>query len=213
MGLIFKIIGILLLIVCWLAIPSAQAAENSLQIAIAAPFSGEQSEYGNLIWQGANIAVENLNKAGGILGLPLTLVKINHSCDSNSAPNLLNQLNNQHAVVAVLGHVCSSGSIVSLNNYAKTGKLLITPISSNTILLRHGHYTFFSLTEHNDSPNNVIILQSQAATEAVIQALLHSKTYSGNALATWLHYNQVHTSLGKLSWDTNGSLYQHRKSI
>src|ERR1700746_2113065 len=51
----------------------ASSAE-SLKIGVVAPLTGSAAEWGRYEIQGANLATEEVNKAGGVLGRPIELV-------------------------------------------------------------------------------------------------------------------------------------------
>src|SRR5260370_42682742 len=52
----------------------AVAAADPIKIGMVAPLSGPGAESGRFQTQGAKLAAEEINKAGGVLGRPLELV-------------------------------------------------------------------------------------------------------------------------------------------
>ena len=58
---------------------------TSYKIGVAAPFTGQYSEYGDMVYNGAKLKVDQVNEAGGIDGVPVVLVKGDELCDPKEA--------------------------------------------------------------------------------------------------------------------------------
>src|SRR5579863_8007520 len=57
-----------------IALPTATKAADPIKIGVVAPLTGPIADAGRYGVQGARLAVEEVNKAGGVLGRPLELV-------------------------------------------------------------------------------------------------------------------------------------------
>jgi branched-chain amino acid transport system substrate-binding protein len=109
-------------------VPGAQAQD--IPIAVVGPITGQYAIFGEQMRRGAQLAVDDLNAKGGILGKKLKLEVGDDACDPRQAVAVANQLASRK-VVFVAGHYCSSSSIPASQVYNEAGMLQITPASTN----------------------------------------------------------------------------------
>jgi len=105
-------------------------AADTITIGMAGPITGDLAEFGAQLKRGAEQAVADINKAGGVLGKQLTLEEGDDQCDPKQAPIVANDLVSKK-VVFVAGHFCSGSSIPASAVYHEEGILQITPASTN----------------------------------------------------------------------------------
>ena len=86
---------------------SATAAQADIKVGVAGPMSGQYSWFGEQMERGAELAVEDLNAAGGVLGKQVELIVGDDACDPEQAMAVANQFIAE-GVVFVAGHWCSS---------------------------------------------------------------------------------------------------------
>jgi branched-chain amino acid transport system substrate-binding protein len=108
---------------------SAARAED-LTIAVAGPITGDLAEFGAQMKRGAEKAVADINKAGGVAGKQLKLEVGDDACDPKQAVAVANDLVSK-GVIFVAGHFCSGSSIPASAVYHEEGLLQITPASTN----------------------------------------------------------------------------------
>jgi branched-chain amino acid transport system substrate-binding protein len=108
---------------------SAARAED-LTIAVAGPITGDLAEFGAQMKRGAEKAVADINKAGGVAGKQLKLEVGDDACDPKQAVAVANDLVSK-GVIFVAGHFCSGSSIPASAVYHEEGILQITPASTN----------------------------------------------------------------------------------
>jgi branched-chain amino acid transport system substrate-binding protein len=108
--------------------------------------TGDLAVYGAQMRKGAELAVADINAAGGVLGKPLRLIVQDDQCKPGRANSVAHKVAAQD-VVAVIGHFCSGVSIPASEVYAESDILQITPSSSNPDLteqaFRRGWKTVF----------------------------------------------------------------------
>jgi branched-chain amino acid transport system substrate-binding protein len=109
-------------------VATAQAEE--IIIATAGPITGDLAEFGAQMKNGATKAVEDINKAGGVMGKQLVLEVGDDACDPKQAVAVANDLASK-GVAFVAGHFCSGSSIPASAVYQEEGILQITPASTN----------------------------------------------------------------------------------
>jgi branched-chain amino acid transport system substrate-binding protein len=105
-------------------------AADTITIGMAGPITGDLAEFGSQLKRGAERAVADINKAGGVLGKQLKLEEGDDQCDPKQAPIVANDLVSK-GVVFVAGHFCSGSSIPASAVYHEEGILQITPASTN----------------------------------------------------------------------------------
>ena len=105
-------------------------AADTITIGMAGPLTGDLAEFGAQLKRGAERAVADINKAGGVLGKQLKLEEGDDACDPKQAPIVANDLVSK-GVVFVAGHFCSGSSIPASAVYHEEGILQITPASTN----------------------------------------------------------------------------------
>jgi len=112
------------------ALSVTTAKAEDITIGMAGPITGDLAEFGAQLVRGAEQAVADLNKAGGVMGKQLKLEKGDDQCDPKQAPIVANDLVSK-GVVFVAGHFCSGSSIPASSVYSEEGVLQITPASTN----------------------------------------------------------------------------------
>jgi branched-chain amino acid transport system substrate-binding protein len=111
---------------------TASAALADIQIAAAGPMTGQYASFGEQLKRGAEMAVAELNDAGGVNGEKLSLNVGDDACDPKQAVAVANDLASKK-VVFVAGHFCSGSSIPASAVYAEENIIQITPASTNPV--------------------------------------------------------------------------------
>ena len=115
-----------------LGVVIAGPAWAEIKIATAGPMTGQYASFGAQMRAGAELAVEHINAAGGVLGEQLKLEIGDDACDPKQAVAVANQFAGQ-GVVLVAGHFCSGSSIPASAVYAEEGIIQISPASTNPV--------------------------------------------------------------------------------
>src|SRR5215472_15148530 len=114
-----------------LALSSAAFADD-LTIAVAGPMTGGESAFGRQMKNGADLAVADINAAGGVNGKKLALDAEDDACDPKQARSVAEKIAGAK-IPFVAGHFCSSSSIPASEAYADSSVLQITPASTNPL--------------------------------------------------------------------------------
>src|SRR5262249_21325851 len=85
------------------------------------------------IRHGVEVAVDDVNAAGGVLGRKVVMAIEDDQCDSRRAVAVANEVAAKGATL-VVGHFCSGASISASAVYAEEGILQITPASASPAL-------------------------------------------------------------------------------
>ena len=115
---------------------------GTIKVGVAAPYTGDTADGGIQIMQGAQLAADDVNAAGGVLGKQIVIVPADNSADPTKAVSVATNLISQ-GVVAVVGHKDSGVSIPASAVYHAAGIVEVTPTSSNVQLTAQGFDTVF----------------------------------------------------------------------
>lgn len=111
--------------------PASAQAVDSVRVGIVSPNTGAAARYGAFAWRGAQLARDEINAAGGILGKKLELIQGDSQCIPTEGVSALQRMIAQDKVTAVVGDVCSSVTL-AMQPVAENAKvLLLNAASSN----------------------------------------------------------------------------------
>ncbi len=161
---------------------TAGGARAEIDIATAGPMTGQYAIFGDQMRRGAEMAVKDLNAAGGVLGEQLVLHVGDDACDPKQAVAVANQMVNE-GVVFMAGHFCSGSSIPASQVYNEEGILQISPASTNPQLTEQGFDNVFRTCGRDDQQGQVAanyVVDNNVGTKI---AVLHDKTAYGKGLA------------------------------
>lgn len=126
-----------------LALGAAGCAEETgpIRIGLAGPFSEARGESMRLA---AELAVEEINRGGGIGGRPLELVIRDDSASADVAIRVAQELYDTPGLVAVIGHLTSGSTLAAapIYNGGRDPVVQITPSASAPQVSEAGPYTF-----------------------------------------------------------------------
>lgn len=106
-----------------------QNASAEIHVAVAGPMKGQFAALGEQLRAGAEQAVVDINRAGGVLGEPLVLDVVDDGCEETKAKAVANQLIGR-GVSVVIGHVCFGASVPASEIYSEAGIVQISPATT-----------------------------------------------------------------------------------
>lgn len=108
-------------------------SDRAVTIAVVAP-AGDASPIGLEVLRGAAQAQDDINRAGGIDGIPVRLVLVNDGNNPSTAKTIAENLVEDPAVLGVVGHYSGDVTLATAPIY-ETGELVtITPVSTEVDL-------------------------------------------------------------------------------
>ncbi|WP_245457979.1 MULTISPECIES: branched-chain amino acid ABC transporter substrate-binding protein [unclassified Mesorhizobium] len=151
-------------------------------IGAAGPVTGQLAWVGGQMERGAEMAVAEVNEAGGVLGQQVRLITVDDFCDPEQAMAAAQKLV-ADGVVFVVGHMCSESSIPASKVYEAAGILQISPSSTNPMLTEQGRANVFRVIGRDDAQGTVAgnYLADHWADKKI--AILHDRTTYGKGLA------------------------------
>ena len=164
------------------AITTAFAASAQVKIGMGGPITGPNAATGAQMKNGVDQAVEDINKAGGILGQKLSASYGDDASDPKQGVSVANNFAGE-GVKFVIGHYNSGVTIPSSEVYKENGILEITPASTNPTVTERNMWNIFRVCGRDDQ-------QGQVAGEYILKhfngkkiAVIQDKTTYGKGLA------------------------------
>lgn len=118
---------------------AAQAADDTVKLAAAGPMTGPSAETGQRMRAGIELAVEEINAAGGIGGKTLVIDIYDDEGKPESAAAVAQRIAADRDVMGVIGHINSSASMAALPIYKRAG---LTQVSGNSSAHKLTHMGF-----------------------------------------------------------------------
>jgi branched-chain amino acid transport system substrate-binding protein len=157
-------------------------ASADILIATAGPMTGQYASFGEQMRRGAEMAVNDINAKGGVLGQKLVLTVGDDACDPKQAVAVANKFVSEK-VKFVAGHFCSGSSIPASQVYTEENILQISPASTNPKLTDEGGPNVFRVCGRDDQ-QGIVAGDFLAKTYGMKKiAILHDKTAYGKGLA------------------------------
>ncbi len=160
------------------------AQAQTIKIGVVGPTTGAVTQYGDMVREGVDTAVERINAAGGINGKKLETVVIDDGCEPKQGPVAANRVVNSK-IGFVVGHVCSGATIAAADIYNNEGVVMVTPSATSPALTDGKNYEFIFRTIGRDDQ------QGPAAAKFILEkikpkkaAVLHDKQSYGQGIAT-----------------------------
>ena len=164
-----------------IALSSAAFAQD-VTVAVAGPMTGGESAFGRQMKNGAEMAVADINAAGGLNGKKLALSVEDDACDPKQARSIAEKIAGAK-IPFVAGHYCSSSSIPASEAYADGNVLQITPASTNPKFTDSGLWNVARVCGRDDQQGLVAAQYIAKNYKGKNIAILNDKTTYGKGLA------------------------------
>ena len=105
--------------------------DDSIKVGYYGSMTGKEATFGQSTYNGIKIAVDEINKGGGLNGKKIEIIPYDDKGDSKEAGSAVTRLIDSDRVVAVLGEVASSLSLAGGAVCKEKDVPMITPSSTN----------------------------------------------------------------------------------
>jgi len=154
-----------------------------IRLGFAGPLSGELSSYGIPSLRAVELALEEANNRGGLLGRPVDLYVEDDMCTPKDASIRASKMV-VSGVHAVIGHICSGATQAALDIYHKAEIIAVSPSATHPALTQSGdHPNFFRTIASDDVQARVQISFVLDVLKVKRVAILHDMTVYGKSLA------------------------------
>jgi branched-chain amino acid transport system substrate-binding protein len=121
--------------------PGTGGAET-IKLGVIQPFTGDAASYGESELRGIEVAVAEINEAGGIDGKLLELVTEDGKCDPQAGGAAAQKLVNVDRVKVIIGGACSGETLAAANVTEPAEVLLISPSATSPDVTDAGDFLF-----------------------------------------------------------------------
>ena len=128
---------------------------DKIQIAVAAPMTGDNSEYGIGFYNAVLLKAKEWNDNGGVLGKQIEIVQYDDKNTSEEATTIAQKIVSDKKVVGVIGHFASGVCMTAAPIYQENKIIEISPSSSHPDYSGIGDFIF---------RNNTVISKEGAAS-------------------------------------------------
>ncbi len=139
---IWIIVVVLILVVLVYQNTGMSENKGNIKIGLIAPLTGDVATIGQGTKSAAELAISEINSAGGVNGRMLTLISEDGKCDGKESVSAVTKLVNIDKVDAIVGGTCSSESVAAAPIAEKAKVVMISPVSSSPALTTAGDYIF-----------------------------------------------------------------------
>jgi branched-chain amino acid transport system substrate-binding protein len=121
------------------------SAPSVIRLGALVPLSGDSGPTGQRMLPAYQMAVDEANAAGGVLGHRVELVTGDDACDPGTAVTAANDMVAKDVLVSV-GGACSAATVPILKTFRAVDVPMIIPASNSTDLLAPGYDSVFLLS-------------------------------------------------------------------
>ncbi|AYD01799.1 branched-chain amino acid ABC transporter substrate-binding protein [Neorhizobium sp. NCHU2750] len=158
------------------------AAHADISIGLIAPLTGPVAAYGDQVKNGAQTAVDEINKAGGVLGEKLVLELADDAGEPKQGVSAANQIVGE-GIHFVVGPVTSGVAIPVSDVLAENGILMVTPTATAPDLTKRGLDNVLRTCGRDDQQAEVAAQYVLAKLKDKRVAIINDKGAYGKGLA------------------------------
>lgn len=162
---------------------ASAAHADVIKLGYIGPITGPVTQYGEMVLEGMETAVEMANSAGGVNGKQVEIVRVDDACEPKQGPIAANNIINQD-VSFVVGPVCTGATVAAASILDDHGVVTITPSGTGPVITDGKGYHYIFRTIGRDDQ------QGPAAAKYIIDvakperlAVLHDKQSYGQGIA------------------------------
>ncbi|MEX0431278.1 branched-chain amino acid ABC transporter substrate-binding protein [Spiribacter insolitus] len=148
---------------------AVQAQNDSILIGVQVPTTGSEATYGQDMYNAAELAAEELNAEGGVLGMDIELINGDSACDPQQSVNAAGNLVSR-GVQGIVGGYCSGATMPTLKVYGDEGLPFVITASNSTQLIpaNPGNAFMINSTGADQSKKAVDFFESQGVERLAI---------------------------------------------
>ena len=153
-------------------------ASGPVKVAMLVPMSGDSAPTGAYMRNGAQLAVDEINAAGGVLkGRKLELLVEDDGCDAQQAVASANKAVSSGAVVSVGGY-CSGATLPTLPIFNKANLPMIIPAANSQDLVSQGLKNVFLINGTGRQQSTAALEFMKKAGHATVALVDDNTSYS-----------------------------------
>ena len=138
----FGFLAVLVLVLAAVACRDGAEEEAAFKIGVMESVTGPGETYGRVAVQAKQMAVAEINAAGGINGRMLKLVVEDEKCNAQDSITAYNKLTDVDGVKIILGTSCSGAMLGAAPLAERDGVILFSGLATNPDIANSGDYIF-----------------------------------------------------------------------
>jgi branched-chain amino acid transport system substrate-binding protein len=129
-----------------LSLAGLAAAAEPIKIGVSGPFTGGSSSMGVSMRDGVRLAVEEINKAGGVLGRQLQVVERDDEAKNERGVQIAQELINKEKVTATVGYINTGVALASQRFFQEAKIPVMNNVATGSVITQ----------QFKDQPENYI---------------------------------------------------------
>jgi len=121
-------------------------AADVIKIGVSGPFTGGSSSMGVSMRDGVRLAIEEINKSGGVLGRKLVAVERDDEAKNERGVQIAQELINKENVVATVGYINTGVALASQRFYQEAKIPVMNNVATGSLITH----------QFDDQPDNYI---------------------------------------------------------
>ncbi|HYL49996.1 MAG TPA: ABC transporter substrate-binding protein [Stellaceae bacterium] len=130
----WNMLGILVGVLVLAGLPAHAA--DPIRIGVDGPFTGGSAPMGIDMLRGVELAADEINKAGGILGRPLVLVKRDDQANNDRGAQIADELTENHLVDAAVGYINTGVALAAIPYFEEAHIPVVLSVTTGSVLTR-----------------------------------------------------------------------------
>ena len=156
------------------------SAAGEIVLGGIAPLTGSASEYGVPNMRASELAVEEINAAGGINGASIKIMWEDAMCDGEKAAEAAEKFKQDSNINIVLGGVCSDETLAAGPVMEGAKKILLTSGSSSSEVSNLGDYVFRNYPSNKDQAKALAEYVSKSQNNGQVALLVEDTKFAGD---------------------------------
>lgn len=155
---IYGAIGIIVLVVVlgWFGFRKTEPTSNPessepVVLGFIAPLSGDAASYGATEKNATELALAEINQAGGVNGTIISVIYEDGKCNAKDALSAMEKLLSVDRIAIIMGGTCSSETLAAAPLAEKNKAILFSSFSSNPEITKAGDYVFRNAPSDTDA--------------------------------------------------------------
>ncbi len=157
--------------------PAGQEGAETVKIGSILPLTGEAAQIGIRAQNAIDMAVEEINDAGGINGKKIEVIYEDGRCNAKNAADAANKLVTADKINVIIGGLCSGETLAAAPVAEQNKVVMLSPCSSAPTVSEAGDYIF------RDYPSDVY--QGSFGAEYIYNILGARKVATLNTIGDW----------------------------
>jgi branched-chain amino acid transport system substrate-binding protein len=157
--------------------------KGTIKIATQSPLSGEQSDLGENIKLGAQLAVEKQKGALEKMGFKVELVPFDDQAKPDVGVSNAKNIISDKDILAIIGHLNSGVAIPSSEIYKEVNLAMVSPANTNPAVTDRGYPNVYRVCGRDDVQGPVGAEAAATVVKAKTAYVIHDKTTYGQGVA------------------------------